>query len=227
MKPLFLSDYTGFFFDFDGLLVNTEHLHFEAYKQILTHYGFPFIWDFLTFCSIAHQSSEGLRHVITAHAPTLIKEKGWETFYLEKQETYQILLETTQLYLMPGAAKMLEIVEKMKKPFCVVTNSTIKQVEKVKTCLPSLKKIPLWITREDYLKAKPAPDSYLKAIQLLQIEGKKLGFEDSLRGIRALQKAKIDPILICPSDHPQMEEAKKENLCHFTSFEALLDRITF
>ncbi len=223
MKLSSLFNYAAFFFDFDGLLVNTEHIHFKAYKKTFTHYGLSFIWDFPSFCSIAHKSSEGLRLAIMKHAPDLIQEKGWETFYHEKKKTYQALLETTALSLMPGAKKMIELVEETKKPFCVVTHSPKEHVEKIKKYLPFLEKIPLWITREDYLKPKPAPDGYLKAIQLIQVKGKKIGFEDSLRGIQALQRAKIDPILICSSDHPQMKKAREEKLSYFKSFDALLD----
>lgn len=216
-------DYDAIFFDFDGLLVNTEHLHFEAYRHMLLQNDVSFPWDFPTFASVAHKSSTGLRKMITAHAPELVDRKGWDTLYDEKKACYQALLKQGCLELMSGAEEMLNCVKEANITHCVVTNSTKEQVELIQEHLPVLKQIPLWVTREDYANPKPAPDGYLKAIELLQAKGKMLGFEDALRGIRSLQGAKIDPILICPSDHPQMEEASQEGLTYFPSFNEILN----
>lgn len=211
------------FFDFDGLLVNTEHLHFEAYRQMMLQNDASFPWDFPTFASVAHKSSTGLRKMITAHAPKLVEQKGWDTLYNEKKACYQALLKQGCLELMSGAEEILNRVKESKIPHCVVTNSTKEQVELIQEHLPILKQIPLWVTREDYDNPKPAPDGYLKAIELLKASGKMVGFEDALRGIRSLQGAKIDPILICSPDHPQMEEVSHEDFPHFSSFHQMLN----
>src|SRR3990172_6839619 len=39
-----------FLFDFDGLLVNTEDLHFAAYQKMCCDRGFELKWDFERFC---------------------------------------------------------------------------------------------------------------------------------------------------------------------------------
>jgi len=218
-----ILDYQAIFFDFDGLLVNTEHLHYEAYRQMLLQNDSSFPWDFPTFASIAHKSSTGLCQTITSYNPELVERKGWETLYNEKKACYQNLLKQGCLELMSGADQVLNLVKGADIPHCVVTNSTREQVELIQQHLPILKQIPLWVTREDYANPKPAPDGYLKAIEIMNIQGKKIGFEDALRGIRSLQSAHIDPVLICPPDHPQMEEASKEAYPYFSSFHDFLN----
>jgi len=217
-----ILEFDAIFFDFDGLLVNTEHLHFEAYRQMLMQNGSSFPWNFATFASVAHKSSTGLLELISSHSPEIVERKGWETLYGEKKACYQKLLKANRLELMPGAGQILNLAAEAGIPHCVVTNSTKEQVELIKKHLPILNEIPFWITREDYENPKPSPDSYLKAIKRLNITGKKIGFEDALRGIRALQGALIDPILICAPDHPQMKEASKEAFPIFSSFDELL-----
>lgn len=219
-----ILSYEALFFDFDGLLVNTEHLHFEAYKQMLLQNNSSFPWDYSLFASVAHKSSTGLRQLITEHAKDLLEKKAWETLYAEKTQCLQNLLKAGRLELMPAVEEMLELVKESNLTSCVVTNSTNHQVNIIKDHLPILKQIPLWVTREDYQNPKPSSDGYLKAIELLQVEGKKIGFEDSLRGIRSLQGASIDPVLICAPDHPQMEEISEEHFPKFTSFQELLSR---
>jgi HAD superfamily hydrolase (TIGR01509 family) len=217
-----ILDYSPIFFDFDGLLVNTERLHYQAYERMMERNGVSFPWDFPTFAEVAHKSSHGLRELITSHAPTLVDTLSWEALYDQKKEEYAQLLEEDNLDLMPGAQTILENVQFAKIPHAVVTNSTRKQTEKIRGKIPLLNKIPHWITREDYQHPKPAPDAYLKAIEVLGKSGKMLGFEDSLRGIRALQGASITPVLICPSDHPQMAEVPKDSLRYYPSLVACL-----
>jgi|GEM_PF-269732 beta-phosphoglucomutase len=221
-KMSWILDYSPIFFDFDGLLVNTEHLHYQAYERMMERNGMSFPWDFLTFAEVAHKSSHGLRELITSHANALVETLSWETLYDQKKEEYAQLLEEGNLELMPGAQTILESVQLAKIPHAVVTNSTREQTEKIREKIPVLNKIPHWITREDYQNPKPAPDAYLKAIEVLGKSDKMLGFEDALRGIRALQGASITPVLICPSDHPQMADVPKNSLRYYPSLVACL-----
>lgn len=218
-----ILDYSPIFFDFDGLLVNTEHLHFQAYQKMLEKNGVSFPWDFPSFAAVAHKSSEGLCKLITSHAPTLVASKTWEILYNEKKNEYAKLLETGSLDLMPGAQAVLKTVQTAKIPHAVVTNSTRKQTEIIREKIPALNNILYWITREDYENPKPAPDAYLKAIEVLGKSEKMLGFEDALRGIRALEGALITPVLVCPLDHPQMADVSKDSLHYYPSLTSLFD----
>ncbi|MEM7175928.1 MAG: HAD family phosphatase [Chlamydiota bacterium] len=218
-----ILDYELIFFDFDGLLVNTEHLHFKAYQQLLHAHGVSFPWDLSTFVGIAHQSSDQLRATITDHCPELIEKNTWETLYREKQRYYGELLQSQHLEYMPGVPDLLKIVQQQQISHAVVTNSTYDQVSAIQRHLPLLKSIPIWVTREDYHLPKPAPDAYLKAIKILGgAREKMVGFEDALRGIRALNQAHITPVLICSPDHPQLSQIKQDSLAYFPSFKELL-----
>jgi len=179
-------------------------------------------WDFPLFISIAHNSSSGIKHYIRNQCEASLKDTSWETLYLEKQLSYLELIKTENLTLMPGAKDILELVQDAKIPHAVVTNSNLKQIEIFLDKLPLLNDIPYWITREDYDKSKPAPDAYLKALQVLG-HGREnaIGFEDTVKGARALQAAGIKPVLICSSDHPQMKTISEEGLLHFESFSSL------
>ena len=216
-----ILEYSPIFFDFDGLLVNTEHLHYQAYKEMMEEYGSSFPWDFPSFAAVAHKSSEGLRKLITDHAPEIVRKKTWEAMYEKKKEKYARLLESGNLELMPGAEAVLETVQKENIPHAVVTNSTRAQTEAIRKKIPVLNRIPHWITREDYEKPKPEPDAYLKAIDVIRKTEKMLGFEDALRGIRALEGAAITPVLICSNDHPQMDQVDS-SLRYYPSFKDLL-----
>ncbi len=216
-----ILDYSPIFFDFDGLLVDTEHLHFQAYQKMLENRGISIPWSFTNFAAIAHKSSEGLRKIITTHAPKLVEKESWEALYDQKKSEYGKLLETGILDLMPGALTILETVQMAKIPHAVVTNSTRKQTKIIREKIPELNNIPYWITREDYKSPKPSPDAYIKAIDVLGKSDNMLGFEDALRGINALKRAAITPVLICSPDHPQMSEVPKDSMHYYPSLTSI------
>jgi HAD superfamily hydrolase (TIGR01509 family) len=212
-----------FLFDFDGLLVNTEELHFEAYRQMCQGRGYSLDWSLFEFFEAAHFSSTGLRDAIYRKFPELQKqEPRWDVLYAEKKQRYQELLERGRLSLTPGVAEILVALEKAAKRRCVVTNSTRVQVDLVKKKIPVLNTIPVWITRENYREPKPDPECYLAAIRQLGKPGDLvIGFEDSVRGFQALKEAGVSTaLLIGPQDHPQMKAFKGT---YFPSFNSIVD----
>lgn len=218
-----LKPFSLFVFDFDGLLVNTEDLHFAAYIEMCRRRGYSLSWDFQRFCKAAHYSSVGLRDGVYEEFPALkASEPDWMVLYAEKKAIYQDFIEEGKVELLPGVASLLMRLEEEGIARCVATNSTRKQVETIKNNLPRLKSIQHWITREDYALGKPEPDAYLTALELFDRELVPIGFEDSLRGIRALQGAGIKPVLICSEQHPQMDEPALQGVLHFSSFEEVL-----
>ncbi len=219
-----LEQFDLFLFDFDGLLVNTEELHFAAYRKMCERRGFDLNWDLSQFFTAAHFNASGLKEAIYAAFPQLFKqEPQWEVLYAEKKQIYQDLLENGQLELLPGVATVLQAIADLGKKRCVVTNSAQVQIEVIRERLPLLKTIPVWFTRETYVEPKPHPACYLKAIAELGKAGDRLvGFEDSVRGLKALEGANVPTrLLICPPDHPQMKEGAFSGGFYFPSFEAI------
>ena len=205
-------------FDFDGLLVDTETLHFKAYERMCHNHGCPLDWDINQFFSVAHFDAKGIEKALYEKFPQLrTEEPRWEVLYEEKKQIYQKLIEEGALRLMPGVEPFLKALQDADIRRCVVTNSTRAQVNRVKERLPALQSIPLWITREDYVKPKPDPECYQKALALLARPGDRvIGFEDSVRGLTALQGAGVEGVLICPPDHPQLKDL---SIPHYDSFE--------
>lgn len=214
-----VENFQLFLFDFDGLLVNTEHLHYQAYVDMLSRRGYKVDWSFLRFCELAHYDAEGLKNQIYIEFPDI--EPNWEILYNEKKQIYFELLGSGKIKLMPGVENLLSELEKKQIRRCVVTNSFLEQIQFIRAQIPVLKTIPKWITREDYLKLKPDPECYLRAIQLYGKPGDKIiGFEDSFRGLQALKKTPALAVLICPEHHPLLEIATEGGgVIHFESLE--------
>lgn len=215
-----IEQFDLFLFDFDGLLVNTEQLHFDAYVNMCRARGYELNWDFTRFCKAAHLESTGLRDAIYAEFPSLYaQEPDWEVLYAEKKQAYFDCLKKGKLQLMPGVEKLLLDLETSQVKRCVVTNSLKEQIDLIKEQLPILQTIPHWITRESYNLPKPSPDSYRTAMELFKSEGDQvIGFEDTFKGLRALKDAGVDRnVLVCPSDHPQLASIPFRDFIHLES----------
>lgn len=217
-----IHDFQLFLFDFDGLLVDTEHIHYQAYVNVLAQRGHSLSLSFANFCELAHLNATAWKEALYASVPHL--EPNWSLVYHEKKEEYLHLLGVGKIELMPGAEKLLRALSDANIERCVVTNSIFEHTKLISSRIPALKTIPHWITRESYEKPKPDPECYLKAIELYGKKGDRIiGFEDSIRGYRALSETIAFPVLICPSHHPLLEIALERKGVHFESFE----KITF
>lgn len=210
--------YDLFLFDFDGLLVNTEQLHFEAYKRMLLSRGVELNWDFARFCLSAHYSATKLQEDIVQENPSL-KSIPWQELYQEKKSHYMQLLDEGKVQFMPGVEQLLNCLEQTSIKRCVVTHSPKEQIEAIKAQHKLLQSIPFWVTRELYYHPKPHPECYQKAITLYAEAGDSIiGFEDTPRGLAALACTRARPILICHNDHPGVQEAQKLGVGHFETF---------
>jgi HAD superfamily hydrolase (TIGR01509 family) len=227
-----IEQFSLFLFDFDGLLVDSERLHFRAYVEMCGREGFLLPWTFSEFCTLAHYSATKLRDALYAELPDLSRAApDWSVLYAKKREIYQTLIEQGDIALLPGVENLLATLQAKEYPRAVATNSTKSQVQTIRQNHPILDSIPLWITREDYAHPKPHPDAYLTAIEKMAggsiSKSKMVGFEDSLRGVMALQGAAVPPILICPSFHPQLSEHSLKGVPHFDSFEEISDEFIY
>eukprot|EP00026_Physarum_polycephalum_P008652 Phypoly_transcript_08746.p1 GENE.Phypoly_transcript_08746~~Phypoly_transcript_08746.p1 ORF type:complete len:254 (+),score=45.72 Phypoly_transcript_08746:50-763(+) len=195
----FIKEYDLFLFDFDGTLADTESLHHKAYTKMCENRGFILDWDFDKYLSYSLSASTGVRDAIYAQFPAA-KESDWTVAYNEKKAIFLQLLEKEQTPLLPGVERVIHFLRDAGKldVSCVVTNSPKEVTELVRKINPILDMIPHWITREMYEKAKPEPDAYLKAIEILGKEGAKraIGFEDSIRGVKAIRSAGARAVLI-------------------------------
>ncbi|MGE3954688.1 MAG: HAD family hydrolase [Parachlamydiales bacterium] len=217
----FAGRYQLFLFDFDGLLVNTEHLHHLAYLRTLEGYGKELGWSFADFCRICHPDSEGSSRAIGAQFPQLMGEVGWETIYRKKGEHYLRLLKEGGVALMPGAAELLEGLAERGIKRAVVTHSRPEQVALLKEQHPILSTVPHWITREQYTRPKPHPECYIRALALRGVGERAVGFEDSLRGVQALKGCGIDGVLVGPPDYPFLKEAVRLGAIHLTELNSV------
>lgn len=222
-----INQYQLFLFDFDGLLVNTEELHFFAYKKMCALHGFKLDWDFDTYCQAAHYSAEALRDQIYGQFPELKAQfPDWKVLYAEKKQALMDLVANGTVHLMPGAERLLKALEKANIKRCVVTHSPDDLVNAIRRQIPILDTIPDWITRHDYTHPKPHPECYIKAIEKFAHNGDRIiGFEDTPRGVKALMPTQAQAVMISRVRYPEIPMFMKHGVLHYPSLDAISEKI--
>ena len=217
-----IQDYQLILFDFDGLLVNTEKLHFKAYKNMLAAHGLKLPWTFHDFCEIAHYSSDGLQKEIYRIFPQFKKmEPEWKLPYQEKKQAFLDLVDEG-VELMNGARELITALHTRGVKMCVVTHSAKVLVDKIRLQNPILDIIPYWLTREDYSHAKPNPECYITAINRYAApEDKIIGFEDAPRGLMALMETRAQPVIVCEISYPELPQFIKKGVVRLKSLHDL------
>lgn len=218
-----IQNYQLFLFDFDGLLVNTEPVHYQAYLNTFLSYGMELGWTYPQYCQFAHSQSSGVKKALQSLYMPLFQTVSWEQLYTKKKQEYIRLIQEKPVELMPGVQDLLEHLHGQNIKSCVVTNSTQSQIEPIKVCEPLLKAIPYWITREKYKAPKPDPECYRLAVEAYQGPNDRvIGFEDTPRGWMALQKNPIKPVLISKTMYPDLRAfIRSSQVTYFSSFEKI------
>jgi beta-phosphoglucomutase len=235
-----IQKYRLVLFDFDGLLVNTESLHFKAYQRMCKNRGYELTWDWATYCYAAHHEPTRLREMLYSTFPNLKKEEpDWQVLYAEKKTAYLSLLREGAVELMPGVKNLIEALHRQGTLSCVVTHSPLEQIEMIRGQQPLLNLIPHWITREHYSNPKPHPECYQLAIERFSNcfsspnegvtnEGV-IGFEDTFRGLKALLstsspisvKGVLVSSIIGSDEVIQFSKQEGKELKHYSTFEKM------
>jgi HAD superfamily hydrolase (TIGR01509 family) len=190
--------FKGVIFDFNGTLFWDTELHNQAWDIYLNHFGLTLTDE------EKHQKVHGKNNtqiMIDIFGEGLSPEEIHKRSD-DKELIYQELVKKVNLQLADGAVELFGFLLKRHIPFTIVTASHKLNVDFFIDYL-ELKK---WfdpakiIYGDGSLKGKPAPDMFLKAIEMLDIRQEEtVIFEDSETGLLAAKNTKAGKVYIVNS----------------------------
>lgn len=219
-----INDYQVFFFDLDGLVIDTEPLYYRAFLEGCRERGLDVSMDFSTYYLLSMLGREVFKQKFLEMYPNT--EAFFPQCFHDRERIYRELIQTEVPALLPGVEDFLGLLLSENKTVGVVTNSSEVLTQRYRKVLPILNQFHFWVTREDYERPKPYPDSYQHAYQAFVQEGEKVvGFEDSVKGLRAL--AGISATLVAvnaiiPISHASHEDFCEKEFHYFSSFNELI-----
>jgi len=190
--------YQAILFDFDGVLADSEPVHFECWQEILQTYGLDLDWN--TYRE--HGIGVSDRKLLALLCERAERPKDVEHLIAEfprKKELFRIRMQERQ----PFSAEIFELLPELRDyQLAVVTSSGQTEVDPVleKAGLRSFFHAAVY--GGDVKQHKPAPDPYLLALERLGVRNA-LAVEDSNAGEVSARAAGLDVLRVpTPAEMP-------------------------
>lgn len=170
-------------FDLDGTIVETDHIHFEAFKSVFTPHGVDIDWDTYLARILGRNNpaiaADFLPHVPVAEHAAIMEAK--EAAYRERIRT----LEAAS-----GLLDLLDWADAQAVPCGVVTNAPRANADVVLDALEIRHRFKVLVIGPELREAKPHPMPYLTALDALGGRAERsVGFEDSPSGAKSAAAA--------------------------------------
>jgi HAD superfamily hydrolase (TIGR01509 family) len=187
------TDIKAVFWDNDGVLVDTEHLYFEATKRVLVSAGVPLTRD--QYIDLFLRQGRGAWHLAedAGVAPCEV-----ERLRDERDALYARLLSEGS-HAIDGVEEVLAELHG-RVVMGIVTSSKRNHFDLIHRTSGLLRYVDFVLASGDYSRAKPHPDPYLKAIATAGVDADAcVAIEDSERGLEAALGAGLRCIVV-PTD---------------------------
>lgn len=187
--------YDAILFDFDGVLVDSEPVHYQCWNEILSEFGVQIGWDAWAASCIGVSDRVMLERMCRQVTPPIEVDALYAT-YPRKKARFRELMEV-QMPFFAGVSELFASLHAY--ALAVVTSSGRGEVE------PILEKAGLTpflraaVYAGDVQRLKPAPDPYLRAAELVGAR-RPLVIEDSEAGEQSGRAAGFDVLRVT---HPR------------------------
>ena len=191
--------------DNDGILVETEHLYFEAGYKVLKDHGVEM--DLNTYKRISLVEGGSVFQLIK-------DDIDLDVLRAERDEIFRKML--IGMTPMPGVVKVLEYYHG-KLPMAVITSSKRVHFETAHETTGLLPYFDFVLCAEDYENSKPFPEPYLKGAAKYGFDPSECAVvEDTERGVTAALAAGMQ-VYACPNE--------LSKTCDFTGVKKVLGSI--
>jgi len=167
-----------FMLDLDGTLIDTDMLHYNAYRSTLN-------------ALFNHEFSVNeYNHILKGEGmDAFIKTFGMENFETIKTlKNKQLRSNTNAFKFIKNSQILIDYIYTNNANHVVVTNTGKENASFFRSVLPDLDKLKNWVVREDYSKPKPSPECYTLAKELYyNNEEFIIGFENTQVGYNAIR----------------------------------------
>ncbi|MGH7247412.1 MAG: HAD family hydrolase [Pseudomonadota bacterium] len=171
------APYDGILFDFDGVLADTEPVHFACWREVLVPYGIDLGWDVYSVNCIGIADRRMIERFARELTPPLAFETLWRE-YPRKQEIFRRRMETAGVF----QPETIELVRSLASyPLAVVSSSGRSEVEPALVRSGIRQCFQVLVCGSEVANLKPAPDPYRMAARLLAVTSP-LVVEDSDAG---------------------------------------------
>jgi len=205
MNPLSLPRPEAVIFDFDGILVDTEPMHYEAFRKVLEPRGMGFTWKDYVETYMGYDDRDAFREAFRAKG-TGIDAVNLAELVVEKSRAFHDGLRNG-VSPYPGAVPMIESLHADGLPLALCSGALRSDIDPILARLGVARCFPVIVAADDVRKSKPDPESYGLAFRKLSetypsrmtIPEASIAVEDTPAGIRSAKGAGLRVLAVTNS----------------------------
>jgi beta-phosphoglucomutase len=180
-----MAEFQAILFDFDGVLVDSEPVHCECWREVLAPLGVPVTWEVYAAHCVGAVDSSMVKVFAQLADPPADPAKLWEQYPLKKQRFRERMAANA-----PFAEGVGEFFRELSGQYKlgVVSSSSHAEIEPYLEASGIRQYLGTVVGGDDVKRHKPAPDPYVLAGERLGIQSA-LAVEDSPPGIESARAA--------------------------------------
>jgi len=211
-------------FDFDGVLVDSEMLHYQAFDNIFRPLGAQIsVREY--YDRFVGMTDEELFRLLDKEKNLHLSEQQLQKLFREKATSFK-RLASTQAAIIEGVPKFLNLLADDKIPMAICSGALLDEIEMILKGAGLRNYFDVIVSAEQVKKGKPDPEGFLLALKLLNKKTRSsiksqdcIVIEDSHWGLEAARNAGMHPVAVTNTySADQLKPADKiiENLSDLT-----------
>jgi beta-phosphoglucomutase len=209
-----VNQYEAILFDFDGVLIDSEPVHFACWRDVMRSVGVPLTRETYDARLRGHSGSLLLEQLCALRTPPVAFDEMLALYPVKND-----LFRDRALHLDLMSAEVMALLDELRGMKLAVVSSARRN-----HLFPILDRVKLRgrfdtiVTREDVQQLKPAPEPYLLAARRLGVS-RALVVEDSEAGAASGRAAGFDVIFV--PEYAAMPGLVRERLADGVRFQTL------
>jgi beta-phosphoglucomutase len=205
MKNLSLPRPEAVLFDFDGILVDSEPMHYRAFTEVLDPLGMGFPWKEYVQTYMGFDDRDAFREAFRAKGIDLDDANLAKLVAAKSEAFLRVLRDGATAY--PGAVPMIESLHATGRPLALCSGALRSDIDPILAQLGVARCFDVIVSANDVRRSKPDPESYALAFARLSercapsltIPGKSVAVEDTPAGIRSAKGAGLRVLAVTNS----------------------------
>ncbi len=186
-------------FDFDGVLVDSEPLHYQAFVLIARSLGLELTFEQYVQTYIGFDDRDAFRVMLEVTGRDK-SDAAVAALCAKKRPAFEALTRATGKLALPGSVELLDASRASGLRVAIASGATRADIGLMLGLLDRADAFEVIVTADDVPRSKPDPASYAKAAAALGVEpGTCLAIEDTRAGLKSATAAGLRTLAITTS----------------------------
>jgi beta-phosphoglucomutase len=186
-------------FDFDGVIVDSEPMHYRAFQEVLNPEGISFTWKEYCDVYIGYDDRDAFKAAFTGHGIMKTARQIKQLIEL-KAAVFQQFILNGEAKPLPGAVELIKSLPNI-VPVALCSGALREDIDPIIKNLGIAEAFHVIVTAEDTSKSKPDPAPYRLAVQKLGLQdpATAIAIEDTPAGIASAKGAGLKVLAVTNS----------------------------